>query len=130
MTMTHNPKEQRTATERTRILPAAGAVVLVGVAAYLGWTSWDAAVPDLVTHRIFLTTCMVVALLLALRLVTPLPGRMVQAVALGALIGVALGTTPWQELGEVFWYQMWWSGPLAVGLALMLWAPSNPSSKA
>ncbi|NYH55285.1 hypothetical protein HNR06_004874 [Nocardiopsis arvandica] len=100
------------------------------MAAYLGWTSWDAAIPDLVAHRIFLATCMLVALLLALRLATPLPGRMVQAVALGALIGVALGTTPWQELGEVFWYQLWWSVPLAVGIVLMLWTPSDSSSKA
>ncbi|PDP86670.1 hypothetical protein CQJ94_15355 [Glycomyces fuscus] len=104
--------------------------MLVAVAAYLGWASWDAAVPELVAHRIFLATCMAVALPLALRLATPLPGRVVQALALGALVGAALGTTPWQQLGEVFWYQLWWSVPLATGIALMLWTPSNASSKA
>ncbi|GHC92500.1 hypothetical protein GCM10007079_40790 [Nocardiopsis terrae] len=128
MTSRHAPEEQRTSTERTRTLPAAGAAVLVGAAALLGWTSWEAAVPDLLAHRVFLLACLVAVGVLALRLVTPLPGRTVRAVTLGALVGAAVGTTPWQALAEVFWYQLWWSVPLAVGLALMLREPSTPSA--
>lgn len=130
MTLRHAPEEQRTSTERTKTFPSAIAVVLVGAAASLGWTSWEAAVPDLLAHRIFLLTCLVaVGVPAALRLITPVPGRTIQAVALGALVGAAVGTTPWQGLAEVFWYQLWWSVPLAVGLALMLRTPPTPSAK-
>ncbi|MGW5879161.1 hypothetical protein ACWFMI_21695 [Nocardiopsis terrae] len=128
MTSRHSPEEQRTSTERTRILPAAGAAVLVGAAALLGRTSWEATVPDLLSHRVFLLTCLVAVGVLALRLVTAVPSRTALAVTLGALLGTAVGTTPWQALAEVFWYQLWWSVPLAVGLALMLRAPSTPSA--
>ncbi|CAM3695012.1 hypothetical protein NORO109296_03460 [Nocardiopsis rhodophaea] len=47
---------------------------------------------------------------------------------LGILVGTGLGTFPWSDAATVFWYQLWWGGPIATALALILFGGSERSA--
>ncbi|WP_017555910.1 hypothetical protein [Nocardiopsis baichengensis] len=95
------------------------AVLSAGAAAASGaltaW-AWGAPVPDPAAHRVFLGVWCTAALALA-ALGSGRAPRALGVFALGGLVGAALGSTPWQSLDAVFWYQLWWTVPVASGLA-------------
>ncbi|WP_238581088.1 hypothetical protein [Streptomonospora alba] len=104
-----------------------GAVLAVAATVALAVWVWNADVADPIPHRLFLVIWIAGGLLLAGEILSrdarvgrriPLWGHVFY---LGLLVGAALGTTAWSDLGAVFWYQLWWGGPLATALALALW---------
>lgn len=97
--------------------PWSAAAGAAAAAVALATWAWGAPVPDPAAHRVFLAVWCAAALALA----ALWPGRLPRALgvfALGGLVGAALGSTPWQSLDEVFWYQLWWTVPVASGLVL------------
>ncbi|WP_193789955.1 hypothetical protein [Streptomonospora alba] len=104
-----------------------GGVVPAAVTVALAAWAWNADVPSPVAHRVFLVVWGLGGLLLAGEHLSR-GGRVGVRIAtaghvfyLGLLAGAALGTTAWSQLGAVFWYQLWWSGPLATALTLAVW---------
>lgn len=87
--------QQRPAGQRNTALAFTGAGLFLGAAAVLGWSSWEAAVPDPVAHQVFVCVYVAVAVWGAVCLLLRRQPRLLQALALGVLIGVAVGTTPW-----------------------------------
>ncbi|WP_017537734.1 hypothetical protein [Nocardiopsis halophila] len=94
-------------------LSAGAAAASVALAAW----AWGAPVPDPAAHRVFLAVWCAAALALAALGSCRVPGAL-GVFALGGLLGAALGSTPWQSLDAVFWYQLWWTVPVASGLVL------------
>ncbi|ASU86298.1 hypothetical protein CDO52_18495 [Nocardiopsis gilva YIM 90087] len=106
----------------------------VATAALTVW-AWNAPLPDPTAHHVFLIVWALGGLTLAAelfargasRLHTPVP-RGVRVLVLGLLAGAALGTFPWNDAQVVFWYQLWWGGPVATALALTLISRSERSA--
>ncbi|GAA4889243.1 hypothetical protein [Streptomonospora salina] len=106
---------------------AVGAAAAAGTAVALAAWHWNADVPDPVAHRVFLAVLVLGGLLLAAEPLNREPRMPVRIPTgahlfyLGLLAGTALGTTAWSQLDSVFWYQLWWAGPLATGLVAAIW---------
>ncbi|GAA1993979.1 hypothetical protein GCM10009799_19950 [Nocardiopsis rhodophaea] len=106
----------------------------MATAALTVW-AWNAPLPEPITHRVFLIVWALGGLLLAAeaftrgtsRLSAPLPWGL-RVLYLGILVGTGLGTFPWSDASTVFWYQLWWGGPIATALALILFGGSERSA--
>ena len=105
-------------------------LLLTGLGATL-W-AWDAAAPEPARHQIFLCLWLLGVGILAARLLFDgLPqlelrvSRSVLTFAIGVVGAAAVATMPWSDLGSVFWYQLWFSVPLATGLGLAAFRPSG-----
>ena len=106
----------------------AAAITLV----VLAWDDTEAAT-GVVPMRIFLIGWAVAAVVISVgslfaslvsrreqpmsRLVLPL---VVQHVAMGFVIGLAVGTTDWTSLRLAGWWQLWWTVPLLLSYAGLL----------
>lgn len=61
------------------------------------------------------------------RVLRPAPSLVVQHVAVGAVIGLAVGTTDWTNLSFAGWWQLWWTVPLLLTYAGHLIPPRGLS---
>ncbi|GAB3694447.1 hypothetical protein GCM10028793_15520 [Nocardiopsis oceani] len=119
--------------DRASTRPSAlGGPVLLFAGLGLTLWAWGAAVPEPARLQIFLCLWLLGVGILAARLLFDgLPqlelrvSRSVLTFAIGVVGAAAVATMPWSDLGSVFWYQLWFSVPLATGLGLAAFRPSG-----
>ncbi|MBB6174640.1 hypothetical protein HNR23_004700 [Nocardiopsis mwathae] len=113
-------------TQRSSGVPALfkGIFVTVATLTLVVW-GWGEPLPDPVSHRVFLIVLTLAGITLAACVFArDVPGPYsytlygVRLLAIGMLVGTAVGTFPWSDAHDVFWYQLWWGGALATALAL------------
>lgn len=115
-----------------RLLVALVAIAVAVTLVALAWGNTGAAT-GAVSMRIFLVGWSVAAIVvlseslfagLASRYGQPAPRSVVplavQHVAVGSVIGLAIGTTDWTALRLAGWWQLWWTVPLLLSYAGLL----------
>lgn len=115
----------------------------IAIAITLVVLAWDdaGAATGMIQMRIFLVGWAVAAVVVLAgllfagpvsrpgdRVLRSVPSLAVQHVAVGVVIGLAVGTTDWATLRLAGWWQLWWTVPLLLAYASLL-VPSRRSSR-
>lgn len=113
-----------------RLSVALVAIIVTIALVVLAWAGTGAAT-SAIQMRIFLVGWAVAAVVIVLagllfagpvsrpgrRVLRLMPSLAVQHVAVGVVIGLAVGTTDWTDLRLAGWWQLWWTVPLLLAYA-------------
>ena len=124
-----------------RVLAALSVTAVAAALVFMAWGSTETATSE-VHGKIFLVGWAVAAVVIAAGfLITDLASRprglaahavsslTAQHLAVGFVVGLAIGTTDWETLRLAGWWQFWWTGPLLLAYGGLL-GRSRRSSRA
>lgn len=108
------------------VLRLLGALAVAAVAIALVTGTWDDTATGEAPMHIFFVGWTVAALVISVGFALaglarrPVLPPAVQHVAVGLVVGLAIGTTDWADLRLAGWWQLWWTVPLLLAYGGLL----------